>query len=164
MEEYEFPKSLVDSIDRLIRTLHPQYKNGTAKEEFDGKAVEDESKRGKFKGLSIPDKEPAVSENGGAGDLDDTFALLESMAGVVAVVLLVAMAACGDGLCDVCGVGAVQLVVEQRLFQRVPRTRQRHSREQARARRSTGRRSKRCGPQTPKRRSTGRISSSGKEQ
>ncbi|KAK3047041.1 DEAH-box ATP-dependent RNA helicase prp22 [Extremus antarcticus] len=84
LAEFDFPGSLAESIDRLIKSLHPKYrKNGGV-----GKDLDDEDgKVKKFKGLSIPDKEPpAVAEDGdegedGDGELDDTFALLESMAG-----------------------------------------------------------------------------------
>ena len=86
LEEYDFPKSLAESIDRLIRSMHPQYKkNGT---KGSGRAEDDEKldeKTKKFKGLSIPDKEPpeaaATPGEDGGGEMDDTFALLESMAG-----------------------------------------------------------------------------------
>ena len=84
LEEYDFPASLIDSIDRLILTLHPKHKsNGTAKS-----ATNSELKNGKkdrFKGLSLPDKAPVfddeleVGANG--GELDDTFAALEALAG-----------------------------------------------------------------------------------
>ncbi|KAK3670182.1 DEAH-box ATP-dependent RNA helicase prp22 [Recurvomyces mirabilis] len=78
LEEYEFPKSLAESIDRLIRTLHPKYKNGNKKAGHNG--VENKKK---FTGLSLPDQEVGFDEEGdGDGDdLDDTFAILESMAG-----------------------------------------------------------------------------------
>ncbi|KAK4954193.1 DEAH-box ATP-dependent RNA helicase prp22 [Elasticomyces elasticus] len=77
LEEYEFPKSLTESIDRLVRTLHPEYKKNAAngKAEKNGKV---EGTRTKFTGLSLPDKEPAVEDDDA---MDDTFAQLESMAG-----------------------------------------------------------------------------------
>ena len=81
LEEYDFPKSLAESIDRLIRTLHPKYKKAgkeNAPEEVERK-VEDQ--RGRFKGLSLPDKEPSTTVGNGQDALDDTFAALESMAG-----------------------------------------------------------------------------------
>ncbi|TKA69464.1 hypothetical protein B0A55_08333 [Friedmanniomyces simplex] len=39
LEEYEFPKSLTESIDRLVRTLHPGYKRDVrnGKDEKNGK-------------------------------------------------------------------------------------------------------------------------------
>ena len=73
LEEYEFPASLTESIDRLVRTLHPSYKNAPKK---NGTGVAE--KKTKFSGLSLPDKEPAVEEEDA---MDDTFALLEKMAG-----------------------------------------------------------------------------------
>jgi ATP-dependent RNA helicase DHX8/PRP22 len=84
LEEYDFPESLTTSIDRLVRTLHPKYKSdaNAASNDTNGHGKEDKSK--KFKGLSMPDKVPTFDdeepETGGA-DLDDTFAMLESMAG-----------------------------------------------------------------------------------
>ncbi|KAK5130647.1 hypothetical protein LTR08_001857 [Meristemomyces frigidus] len=74
--DFDFPKSLSESIDRLVRTLHPKYrKNGAAAESTHGKA----EKTKKFAGLSLPDKAPEFDDKENA--LDDTFALLESMAG-----------------------------------------------------------------------------------
>ncbi|KAK3637541.1 DEAH-box ATP-dependent RNA helicase prp22 [Elasticomyces elasticus] len=75
LEEYEFPKSLTDSIDRLVRTLHPEYKKQNGKAEKNGKV---EGTRTKFTGLSLPDKAPVVEDDDA---MDDTFAQLESMAG-----------------------------------------------------------------------------------
>ncbi|KAK5683972.1 DEAH-box ATP-dependent RNA helicase prp22 [Elasticomyces elasticus] len=77
LEEYEFPKSLTESIDRLVRTLHPKYKKHAAngKAEKNGKV---EGTRTKFTGLSLPDKDPVVEDDDA---MDDTFAQLESMAG-----------------------------------------------------------------------------------
>lgn len=73
LNEYDFPRSLAESIDRLIRTIHPKYKatNGSNDAKRDA-FTPDRSER--FRGLAIPDK--PVEENA----LDDTFALLESMA------------------------------------------------------------------------------------
>lgn len=85
----EFPSSLVESIDRLILTLHPKYKNKSA----NGKKVEEDGgdetdrKTRVFKGLAIPDKEveyEVEEEDNGAPQmdaLDDTFAMLEGLAG-----------------------------------------------------------------------------------
>lgn len=91
----DFPRSLVESIDRLILTMHPKHKgkskigdgrNGTAKED-DGMYEVDKKTR-IFKGLAVPDKEPDWEEDkSGAQDgeangaYDDTFAMLESLAG-----------------------------------------------------------------------------------
>lgn len=82
LEEFEFPKSLAESIDRLIRTLHPTYKN---KNGLDGVTAPQgghrkEEKSKKFTGLALPDKAPAFDDDK-ENALDDTFAALESMAG-----------------------------------------------------------------------------------
>jgi ATP-dependent RNA helicase DHX8/PRP22 len=92
----EFPQSLVESIDRLILTLHPKYKNKNSKSKSAGgpKAAEDEDdsrdrKTRVFKGLAIADKEvdfsdpeEAPANNAPEMDvLDDTFAMLEGLAG-----------------------------------------------------------------------------------
>ena len=89
----EFPQSLVESIDRLVLTLHPKYKNKN-KSANGGKAAEDEDdsrdrKTRVFKGLAIADKDVDFSdpEEQPANDapepdaLDDTFAMLEGLAG-----------------------------------------------------------------------------------
>jgi ATP-dependent RNA helicase DHX8/PRP22 len=89
----EFPQSLVESIDRLILTLHPKYKNKGANGNQagangqDGGNVTDRTTR-IFKGLAIPDKEidydvadEAADEAPQADALDDTFAMLEGLAG-----------------------------------------------------------------------------------
>jgi ATP-dependent RNA helicase DHX8/PRP22 len=89
----EFPQSLVESIDRLILTLHPKYKSRSANGKQagangkDGGDVTDRKTR-VFKGLAIPDKavdyeeadEPA-NDAPQADALDDTFAMLEGLAG-----------------------------------------------------------------------------------
>lgn len=91
----EFPPSLVESIDRLVLTMHPKYKdkrkkaaerNGTHDNARESDEVEQKSRI--FKGLAMPDREqqweddeqPQGGQNG-LGDLDDTFALLEGLAG-----------------------------------------------------------------------------------
>ena len=89
------PQSLVESIDRLILTLHPKYKRKAKENGPKSTPVADDEKSKKtrlFKGLAIPDQEPSW-DNGGIGDLqlkfddtkvdgmDDTFAMLETMAG-----------------------------------------------------------------------------------
>ncbi|KAJ5030195.1 pre-mrna-splicing factor ATP-dependent rna helicase prp16 [Bipolaris maydis] len=90
----EFPQSLVESIDRLILTLHPKYKNkgtggkqGGANAEDDGDATSRKTRV--FKGLAIPDKEveydladeEPTNDAPQADALDDTFAMLEGLAG-----------------------------------------------------------------------------------
>ena len=89
----EFPQSLVESIDRLILTMHPKHKSkskggeGSKTSTDEGNGLgEVEKKTRIFKGLAMPDKEPPLVEvddtNGDAenGDYDDTFAMLEGLA------------------------------------------------------------------------------------
>lgn len=89
----EFPPSLVESIDRLCLTLHPKYKKkkgATHGEAKDGEGDDRERKERLFKGLAIPDKDPvfeeeeeqkAQPEEPKMDALDDTFAMLEGLAG-----------------------------------------------------------------------------------
>lgn len=70
----EFPPSLVDSIDRLVQTMHPKFKGkqNRANSIEDGKPARSAEEQTKlFKGLAIPDKEVEA--------MDDTLALLESL-------------------------------------------------------------------------------------
>ncbi|MCJ1482136.1 DEAH-box ATP-dependent RNA helicase prp22 [Schaereria dolodes] len=89
-----FPQSLVESIDRLVLTMHPRYKTQRAKSSINdgGRAEEDldkmERKKRIFKGLALPDQDPQQGDGGSDyGDeskldiLDDTFAVLEGLAG-----------------------------------------------------------------------------------
>ncbi|QIW99697.1 hypothetical protein AMS68_005215 [Peltaster fructicola] len=84
MEDFEFPESLITSIDRLVKTLHPKYKKNGA-EDATAKSHAQSDKMQQFRGLALPDKVPVFEDeeakNGGEEDMDDTFALLESMAG-----------------------------------------------------------------------------------
>ncbi|KAF1924331.1 uncharacterized protein M421DRAFT_295616 [Didymella exigua CBS 183.55] len=90
----EFPESLVASIDRLILTLHPKYKHKSANgaKAADDDDDDDDSRDRKtrvFKGLAIADREldfsdpeEAPATNAPEPDaLDDTFAMLEGLAG-----------------------------------------------------------------------------------
>ncbi|KAL4788697.1 P-loop containing nucleoside triphosphate hydrolase protein [Aspergillus varians] len=98
----EFPMSLMESVDRLVLTMHPSYKNRNKKEktskEGDGDAGDDmdalnalEKKARVFKGLAVPDRdggwaEEEYTEANGKGTeeenaMDDTFAMLEGLAG-----------------------------------------------------------------------------------
>ncbi|KAI1802818.1 hypothetical protein F4811DRAFT_370240 [Daldinia bambusicola] len=72
-----WPDSLFDSVDRLVRTMHPKFKatKETAAEEHQPTRTLEE-KETLFKGLSIPDKEVDAT-NG--DDIDDTLALLEGL-------------------------------------------------------------------------------------
>ncbi|KAI0387804.1 ATP-dependent RNA helicase DHX8 [Hypomontagnella monticulosa] len=71
-----WPESLFDSIDRLVRTMHPKFKAQKESSEEDQPARTFEEKETLFKGLSIPDKE---INGGGGDDIDDTLALLEGL-------------------------------------------------------------------------------------
>lgn len=96
----DFPQSLMESVDRLVLTMHPKYKSAT-KNEYrdrngqDGEAngLNDVEKKAKvFKGLAMPDKEQHWDDAGAieaenstndpkSGAMDDTFAMLEGLAG-----------------------------------------------------------------------------------
>ena len=89
----DFPPSLVESVDRLILTMHPKHK-GKAKvkaDETDREVLDDTERKSRiFKGLAVPDKEYKwehddieAKPNGSstASALDDTFAMLEGLAG-----------------------------------------------------------------------------------
>ena len=82
VDEYEFPKSLAESIDRLVRAMHPKYRNGNGAGN-DATAQEKPNRNEKFKGLALPDQEVSKfdMEDDKENAMDDTFALLESMAG-----------------------------------------------------------------------------------
>jgi len=79
----DFPQSLITSLDRQIRGQHPHYRNEDGEPE---KPTRDEQSD-VFKGLSIPDKEPAweqqepQKEHAKDAVIDDTFAMLEGLAG-----------------------------------------------------------------------------------
>jgi ATP-dependent RNA helicase DHX8/PRP22 len=89
----EFPQSLVDSIDRLILTLHPKYKSKnkqSAGQNRDTDHGDDRDRKTRvFRGLAIPDKDvdysasadPETAPAEAADALDDTFAMLEGLAG-----------------------------------------------------------------------------------
>ncbi|RMD43535.1 hypothetical protein DV735_g1591, partial [Chaetothyriales sp. CBS 134920] len=88
----DFPPSLIDSIDRLIRTMHPDYKNAP-KPKPDPKSEKDplaefyglEKKAKVFKGLAMPDRKLNWDETeddvaGQKATEDSTFAMLEGLA------------------------------------------------------------------------------------
>ena len=90
----EFPQSLLESIDRLVLTLHPKYKNkvanGKQSNTDEGYAGQDTDRKARvFKGLAIPDKDLSYDTADEGPDksalqadaLDDTFAMLEGLAG-----------------------------------------------------------------------------------
>jgi ATP-dependent RNA helicase DHX8/PRP22 len=78
----DFPQTLIESIDRIILTLHPKYKKQKTAANGNSKVQENERDRKAriFKGLAIPDKEIDYDGNGDSA-IDDTFAMLEGMAG-----------------------------------------------------------------------------------
>ncbi|KAL8840704.1 MAG: hypothetical protein Q9170_001222 [Blastenia crenularia] len=94
----EFPQSLVESVDRLVLTMHPKYKgkkNGfgdlVRAQKVDNDIDVTDKKARIFKGLAVPDQEQKwddVVTNGKLEDgpaktdaIDDTFAMLEDLAG-----------------------------------------------------------------------------------
>ncbi|EEH40220.1 pre-mRNA-splicing factor ATP-dependent RNA helicase prp22 [Paracoccidioides lutzii Pb01] len=95
----EFPQSLIESIDRLVLTLHPKFKDKqkesskATKQNGDDEVLDGiERKARVFKGLAVPDKvlqwgddderaEPTSTDDANAGAMDDTFAMLEGLAG-----------------------------------------------------------------------------------
>lgn len=89
----DLPQSLIESIDRLVRTMHPKYKglnesNGNSA----GNGARREEKTKVFKGLALPDTEvpwqdevdadgyPNGGSKPGMDAIDDTLALLEGLA------------------------------------------------------------------------------------
>ncbi|KAH0562145.1 hypothetical protein GP486_003163 [Trichoglossum hirsutum] len=96
----EFPQSLIESVDRLVLTMHPKYKKAKKvkdDEEGNEKAPVDEITRKTriFKGLALPDRDTPWEQgeylngkgNGVRGEpskldaIDDTLALLENLEG-----------------------------------------------------------------------------------
>ncbi|KAL8666327.1 MAG: hypothetical protein Q9202_001598 [Teloschistes flavicans] len=100
MEEMgaEFPQSLIESIDRLVLTMHPKYRHrrqtsddSTKVDNHDNGLDETEKRARIFKGLAVPDREQEWEieaadvrlKNGSTRTdaMDDTFAVLEGLAG-----------------------------------------------------------------------------------
>jgi ATP-dependent RNA helicase DHX8/PRP22 len=95
----EFSNSLVESVDRLILTMHPKHKKSqheprSQHENSDMDVLDAIGKRARvFKGLAVPDREQEWSDSEDevtvqkakakmqGADEDDTFALLEVLAG-----------------------------------------------------------------------------------
>ncbi|KKY13718.1 putative atp-dependent rna helicase dhx8 [Phaeomoniella chlamydospora] len=91
----DFPQSLVESIDRLILTMHPKYKDknkeaNTNSAQGTNSATSDADRKARvFKGLSVPDRELAWNDDGTEPtekdaileSAVDTFAMLEGLAG-----------------------------------------------------------------------------------
>lgn len=74
------PNSLVESIDRLVYTLHPKMKSRKKQVEDNAPHRSIQEKEQIFKGLSIPDKNPTSNDDAGdADEIDDTLALLEGL-------------------------------------------------------------------------------------
>lgn len=94
----EFPQSLIESIDRLILTMHPRYKHNKLgsstdqeSERFETDLNDREKKARIFKGLAVPDTEQGWDKEdldrtldqqpASLDAIDDTFAMLEGLAG-----------------------------------------------------------------------------------
>ncbi|RCI09694.1 hypothetical protein L249_3978 [Ophiocordyceps polyrhachis-furcata BCC 54312] len=74
-----FPESFVNSLDRLVLTLHPKFKGNAKPSDGDehrpSRTLEDKEKI--FSGLALPDEK---NGGGGGGDaIDDTLAMLEGL-------------------------------------------------------------------------------------
>jgi ATP-dependent RNA helicase DHX8/PRP22 len=88
LAEFDFPATLVESIERLIETMQgprkkkSQGKDGTsANGNHAAQGLGKEKDRSeKFRGLAIPDR-PVASLTDGADEMDDAFAMLEGLAG-----------------------------------------------------------------------------------
>ena len=89
----DFPQSLIESVDRLVLTMHPKFKaqKNMVKEAGHEKSIADEKTR-VFKGLALPDKEMTWenladekssrhTEMQSTDAIDDTLALLENLEG-----------------------------------------------------------------------------------
>ncbi|GAB7361675.1 hypothetical protein MBLNU230_g1725t1 [Neophaeotheca triangularis] len=79
MKEFEFPESLISSIDRLVSTLQPQQDNGATN--HGGANKSDSVKSQKLSGLALPDGLPDFGEEKEKAEkgMDDTFAELEGL-------------------------------------------------------------------------------------
>ncbi|TQN69818.1 Pre-mRNA-splicing factor ATP-dependent RNA helicase prp22 [Colletotrichum shisoi] len=86
----DFPPSLIESVDRLVLTMHPKMKGKAQKNGAGagGSSSEDQHHRSTaekeqiFRGLSVPDKPVAYDNIGdGVDAIDDTLALLEGLEG-----------------------------------------------------------------------------------
>ncbi|KAL2070431.1 hypothetical protein VTL71DRAFT_13457 [Oculimacula yallundae] len=85
----DFPQSLVESVDRLVRTMHPKFKGIKAMggEQSSNGSHRLEEKTKVFKGLAMPDMELPWQDDATAGAtrgtdaIDDTLALLEGLEG-----------------------------------------------------------------------------------
>jgi len=79
----DFPQSLVESVDRLVLTLHPKFKGRSRQRGEVQNGSTNIEKEKVFKGLALPDKAPVwedEDQHGENGDaIDDTLALLEGL-------------------------------------------------------------------------------------
>ncbi|KAJ0114712.1 tp-dependent rna helicase dhx8 [Diaporthe amygdali] len=76
------PISLIESIDRLVCTMHPKMKAKKAQQEDGVRPTRSiQQKEQIFTGLSMPDKDPVGN---GIDEIDDTLALLEDLEGKAA--------------------------------------------------------------------------------
>ncbi|KAK5098387.1 DEAH-box ATP-dependent RNA helicase prp22 [Lithohypha guttulata] len=80
--EADFPESLIESVDRLVLTMHPKYKKSLNLDKSRNRDIEkmdDIGRKAKvFKGLAVADKTQTWEESDGSAD--DTFAILEGLA------------------------------------------------------------------------------------
>lgn len=72
------PNSLVESVDRLVCTMHPKMKGKAQQEDNRPMTRTIQDKEQIFKGLILPDKDPVGSR---IDEIDDTMALLEGLEG-----------------------------------------------------------------------------------
>lgn len=70
------PNSLIESVNRLVCTMHPKMKGKKAQQQDDKPSRSIQEKEHIFKGLSMPDKDPVAS---GLDEMDDALALLEGL-------------------------------------------------------------------------------------
>ncbi|TDZ15615.1 Pre-mRNA-splicing factor ATP-dependent RNA helicase prp22 [Colletotrichum orbiculare MAFF 240422] len=80
----DLPPSLIESVDRLVLTMHPKMKGQAKRNGSDEQHQHQRSAQEKeelFKGLSVPDKPVAYDGIGDADAIDDTLALLEGLEG-----------------------------------------------------------------------------------
>ncbi|KAL8723546.1 MAG: hypothetical protein Q9225_000181 [Loekoesia sp. 1 TL-2023] len=93
----DFPQSLIESVDRLVLTMHPKHKSKRSGADNDAKVenvengLDDTGKKARiFRGLAVPDREQEWEDIGADSKLgeapakmdaiDDTFAMLEGLA------------------------------------------------------------------------------------
>lgn len=85
----EFPDSLVESVDRLVLTMHPKHKGKKARNGDNELKANAQDKTSIFKGLALPDRDLPWQDdyvddkngNAPADAIDETLALLEGLEG-----------------------------------------------------------------------------------